>query len=166
MSCMVLLPIKKQNFVWFSNSLSLKVSKLFYVFTACKKEKNAKPETLREKNLALILNKNWVPVFFGYDYNGDGIPDRDIMAMENSLAECQTDDYYIFKTDTTFGVLSNQITNGCGIDGGPWSWGLGANGTDFDYAGLKGQLITINDSTFKYYVLNVQGEKMYMEFER
>jgi|GEM_PF-1366744 len=145
-------------------ALALLIVCISSILIACKKG-DAHQETEREKNLKLILNKNWVPVFFGYDVNGNGILERDVMDMENSLAECQTDDYYIFYTDSTFGVKSNLLTNGCGIDGGPWNWALGANGTDIDYAGFKGQLISVTDSTFKYYVI-VAGEKSYFEFER
>lgn len=137
-----------------------------YIFTACKKNDDPKPETLREKNLKLIMNKNWVPVFYGYDYNGDGTLDRDPMGMENALADCMLDDFYVFDTDSTFDIQTNQITNGCGIGGGPFSWGLGANGTDIDYPPYKGKLVTINDSTFKFYILNEQDEKLYLEFER
>lgn len=130
--------------------------------TSCKKEDNP---TTREKNLKLIINKNWVPVFYGYDFNEDGVLDRDPMGGENALADCQMDDHYIFLTDSTFDILPNQITNGCGTGGGPFSWGLGANGIDFDYPPYKGKLITLTDSSFHFYILNEQSEKLHVEFE-
>lgn len=131
---------------------------------ACKK--NDDTPTLRQKNLNLIMNKNWVPVFYGYDFNDDGVHDRSIMGGENALADCQMDDHYVFMTDSTFDILPNQVTNGCGTGGGPFSWGLGANGIDFDYPPYAGEVVTLTDSTFQFYILNEESEKLYFEFER
>lgn len=132
--------------------------------TACKKDK--KTQTAYQKNLQLIVDKNWKITFNGFDANNDGILDYDFhFGNENSMADCMIDDHYIFKADSTMYIKALGETNGCGSDGGPFNWCLTKDGKKVFYANDTSEIIVLNDTMFRFKV-TVDGEQLYTEFRR
>lgn len=128
------------------------------VLVACKKDDNNSKQPV-----TLLTQKAWKPVFVGFDHNNDGVLNEDF--SENSLAECQLDDTYVFATNGTFMIYGNANTNGCGSDGGPYNWKLAANGVDLDYSGEQAKIVTLNETTLKFYITNEEDEKAYYVFK-
>jgi hypothetical protein len=126
------------------------------VLVACKKD-----DDKGKQPVSLLTQKAWIPVFVGFDYNNDGVLNEDY--TENSLAECQLDDTYVFKANGTFMIHAN--TNGCGTDGGPYDWKLAANGIDFEFSGEQARIVTLSETTLKFYITHEEDEKSYYVFK-
>ncbi|NII24955.1 hypothetical protein HB364_07690 [Pseudoflavitalea sp. X16] len=135
------------------------------MLTGCKKEK----ESDYDKKVKLITSKTWKITFRGSDANGDGTLDPNDLD-ENILwgIDCMFDDIYTFKTngEYTYVTYNNENTN-CGVGSYTSHWELNANGQDFVLNTLEeGKLVTLNDTTLQFYVLQEDGSKHFYIFKR
>jgi hypothetical protein len=129
---------------------------------SCKKDKNKDPQ---QTKIEQITNRPWRIAFRGYDNNHDGVYKEDDYT-ENYLAECQLDDDFIFDANGTYTVNPNTNTNGCGTGSYTSIWQLSSNGTDFSFDGMAGKLVTLNDHTFQFKLMEQDGSENVLIFKR
>jgi hypothetical protein len=68
--------------------------------------------------IALLTQKPWTPVSYGYDDNQDGSID----GFEESITDCEKDDHYGFGIDGSGFFDDKNISCGNGISEMPFTW--------------------------------------------
>jgi hypothetical protein len=107
---------------------------------SCNKEKKAVPVT--KPATELLTQQSWILNAADFDDNANGVLD----AEENSIADCQKDNSYVFHTNGTGEANDNAITCGNPVNT-QFNWRLLNNATELEIAMERIFILQLDNDT-------------------